>query len=269
MSGHWPPEWDDPDDDIPGEAGKPDTEAEARLSEVSVFLASVPAPPMPGSVEARISAALAVEAASRAGIAARTDGAAQAHRTAPAKETAGPRVLGPVPAQRDGAQAGARARVLRRGARGQRDRRRALGQFVLGPLIVCLLLAGIGFGLSRAGSSSSSSSANSLAGAPAAGPAAAGAGSQFGPGEPSASSAAPASTSAAAAATSAPSAAASATSAPAATGTSAGFVVSATGTRYQQATLAQQAQAQLLAAQARVAVPSAAPTASSPSSAVP
>jgi hypothetical protein len=56
---------------------------------------------------------------------------------------------------------------------------------------------------------------------------------------------------------------------PAAAGTSAGFVVSTTGTSYQQATLAQQAQAQLLAAQNPEQVPSAAPTASSAASAAP
>ena len=38
-----------------------------RLSEVAAFLASVPAPVLPGAVEARISAALAAEAAARAG----------------------------------------------------------------------------------------------------------------------------------------------------------------------------------------------------------
>jgi hypothetical protein len=53
---------------------------------------------------------------------------------------------------------------------------------------------------------------------------------------------------------------------PAAAGTSAGLVVSETGTRYQQATLAQQVRAQVTAAKGRQPVPSAAPTAGSSSS---
>jgi perilipin-4 len=253
MRGHWPPGWDDPDDNIPGEAGEPGTEAEARLSEVAAYLASVPAPLMPGSVEARISAALAVEAASRAGLTARTDGLAPAQEAAEAagaegaEGAAGPRVLGPVPARMARARSAQAARVRRRGAHGQRSGRRNLGQVVLGSLAACLLLAFIGFGLSHVGSSSSSSSANSAAGAPAAGSAGA-AGSKYAPVSSAAASAPMAVT-------------------PAAAGASAGFVVSATGTRYQQATLAQQAQAQLLAAQAFERVPSAAPTASSSSSA--
>ena len=81
MSGQWPPEWDDPED-ISGEADQQDTEAETGLSEVAAYLASVPAPVMPASVEARISAALAVEAAARAGIAAPASGDAQGDRIA-------------------------------------------------------------------------------------------------------------------------------------------------------------------------------------------
>ncbi len=263
MSGQWPPEWDDLDD-VPGEADQQDTEAEARLSEVSAYLASVPAPVMPGSVEARISAALAVESAARSGVIpasggaerddpAQAEGGAQAESSAQAESTAqadgtaqadrasGARVLGPAPA---------RARVRRRGARvrrGTRDTRKALGQFVLAPLAVCLLIVIIALGLSHVGSSSSSSSANSVAGAPAAG-------STFA----SAASSAPASSAAGSAALPEPAA----TAAP----SSGGFVVTESGTGYQRATLAQQAQAQVLAAQAReggpVALPSAA--ASSP-----
>jgi hypothetical protein len=262
MSGHWPPEWDDPDDNIPGEAGEPDAEAEAALSAVAAYLASVPAPLMPGSVEARISAALAVEAASRAGLGARTDGTAQADSAAQADSTARaqqaaptptadePRVLRPVPGTR--ARARAQARVRRRGARWQqRGGRRPLGQLVLGPLAVIVLLVVIGFGLSRISSSSSSSSSGVSSGAVAA---------------PASSAAASGGEYAAAgsSAASAPRAA----SPGAVAGVSGGFVVSATGTTYQQATLAQQAQAQLRAARAR-AVPSSAAPASSSSSAVP
>jgi hypothetical protein len=102
-----------------------------------------------------------------------------------------------------------------------------LGQFVIGPLAVCLLVGLVALGLSHASSSSSASPASSAAGAPAA--------------APSASSAAAAGTSFAPAST----AAASATAAlPENGGESVGFVVAQTGTKYQQATLAQQVRAQ-------------------------
>jgi hypothetical protein len=236
MSGQWPPEWDDPAD-LPGEADQHDTEAEAGLSEVAAYLASVPAPVMPGGVEARISAALAVEAAARAGIAAPASGDAAGGGTAQSPgsvqpdRAAGARVLGPAPA---------RARVRRRGVRErrrQRDVREILGKFVIGPLAVCLLIAVIAFGLSRTGSSSSSSSANSLAGAPAAGaasPAAAGGKSDL-----------PGSSAAASAPMAVPSPASSAAA------STAGFAVIESGTMYQRSTLTEQARAQVLANKAQ------------------
>jgi hypothetical protein len=136
MSGHWPPEWDDPEEEFPEGADQADTEAEARLSEVSAYLASVPAPVLPDAVESRISAALAAEAATRA------------ERPAPAD---GARNLGPAPA---------RARVRRhRGGDGPRRRFRVRPQVVGGSLLTCLLLAVLGFALSHASFSSSSSSA--------------------------------------------------------------------------------------------------------------
>jgi hypothetical protein len=132
MSGQWPTEWDDPED-FAEDAEQLDTEAEARLSEVAEYLASVPAPALPDAIEARISAALAAESALRA---------PEADRS---------RTLGPAPA---------RARVRRR-----LHIRPAL---VGWPLVACLLFAGIVFGISR-GSSSSSSSATA-ASAPSAVP---------------------------------------------------------------------------------------------------
>jgi hypothetical protein len=259
MSGQWPPGWDDPED-VPGAADQQYAEAEAGLSEVAAYLASVPAPVMPGSVEARISAALAVEAAARAGIAvpasgdASRDGVAQPDRTIASEAAAGARVLGPAPA---------RARVRRRGVherrrerdvrkifepRRERDVRMVLGKFVLGPLAVCLLIVIIAIGLSHAGSSSSSSSGTSLAG-PVVGAA--------GPPRAAGGESAPASSAAASAPMQMVSPA----------GTSAGFTVSQTGTSYQQATLAQQAHAHMLAARADKSGPAAVPSASSPSSA--
>ncbi len=267
MSGQWPPEWDDPAD-IPGEADQQDTEAATGLSEVAAYLASVPAPVMPGSVEARISAALAVESAARAGIAAPAngdatgDGIAQRDGTTPSDGAAGARVLGPAPA---------RARVRRREMRKifeprrQRDVREVLGKFVIGPLAVCLLIVIVALGLSRAGSSSSSSSSSAAssgevgAAAPnAAASSAPASSSGFGknnaaPGgqvtaAPASSAAAPAFSAAASAAASSPA-----------------FTVIQTGTSYQAATLAQQARTQVLAARARASAPASVPSASSSS----
>ena len=138
MSGNWPPEWEDPGEEFPEQADQLDAAAEARLSEVAAFLASVPVPALPDAVEARISAALATEAANRASHAAPADGA---------------RNLGPAPD---------RARV-RRQRGGSRPRRgfRVRPQVIGGSLVTCLLLVVLGFALSRAGSSNSSSSAAS------------------------------------------------------------------------------------------------------------
>jgi hypothetical protein len=270
MSGQWPPEWDDPED-IPGEADQQDAEAEAGLSEVAAYLASVPVPVMPGSVEARISAALAVEAAARAGVVpangdaqgdriARSDGPVQSDGSLKREGAADARVLGPAPARarvrRRDRQERRREREMRKifEPRRGRDVRTVLGKFVIGPLAVCLLIVIIALGLSRAGSSSSSSSANSLGLAPvAAAPASSAPAASGAFGISSAASGGLASVHA-------PSAAASATSpAP-------GFAVIHSGTSYQRATLAQQAQAQVLAAQARESRPAAVPTATSPSS---
>jgi hypothetical protein len=252
-------------------ADQQDAEAGAGLSEVAAYLASVPAPVMPGSVEARISAALAVEAAARSGIvapaggAAKGDGVTQPDEPVASDGAVGARVLGP---------AHARARVRRRGVSGRRrereiskiykpgrprDAREVLGKFVIGPLAVCLLVVIIALGLSHVGSSSSSSSAAGgtlgLSAPRAAGAASSAPASGNGVGKSSAGSgavAAPASSAAPASTAVVP---------------AAGFVVSQTGTGYQRATLAQQARAQVLAAQARDLAPAAVPSASSSSSA--
>lgn len=274
MSGQWPPEWDDPED-LPGEGDQQDTETQAGLSEVAAYLASVPAPAMPGSVEARISAALAVEAAARAGIAApasgdasrdgfaQPDGIAQPDGTIPSEAAAGARVLGPAPARarvrRGGAHERRREREVRKiyKPRRQRDAREVLGKFVIGPLAVVLLIVIVALGLSRVGSSSSSS-APSLGLAPqAAGAANSAAAANGGSGRSSAASGAFA----------APVPASSAAASAAASGSASApdFAVIETGTRYQQATLAQQAQAKVLAAQARKSGPTSVPSASTSS----
>jgi hypothetical protein len=267
MSGQWPPEWDDPED-IPGEADQLDTEAEAGLSEVAAYLASVPAPVMPGSVEARISAALAVESAARAGIAApaggdaqgdriaRSDGPVQSDGSLKPEGTADARVLGSAPprarVRRRDRQERRREREVRKifEPRRGRDVRTVLGKFVIGPLAVCLLIVVIALGLSRSGSSSSSSSAGSLGVAPAAGVAASPA--------PSSSGGLSNISAAARPVTAAPASSAAA-SAP-------GFAVIHSGTSYQKATLAQQARLQVRAAHAPEMGPGTAPTANAPSS---
>jgi hypothetical protein len=200
MSGHWPPEWEDPGEEFPEQADQLDAAAEARLSEVAAFLASVPAPALPDAVEARISAALAEEAGTRADHAAPADGS---------------RNLGPAPD---------RARV-RRQRGGGRPRRgfRVRPQVVGGSLVTCLLLVVLGFALSHAGSSSSSSSAAS------------GSAAEPVPAASSSSSSAAAGRSAAGPAVPGPQYAESGSS----------FVVSMSGTRYQQATLAEQVRSRL------------------------
>jgi hypothetical protein len=158
MSGHWPPERDDPAEGFPGEADQLDAAAEARLSEVAAFLASVPVPALPDAVEARISAALVAEAASRADHVAPADGS---------------RKLGPSPA---------RARVGRhRGSSGPRRSSRLRPGLAVGSLVGCLLFGGLGYVLSSLPSTAESSSAasagsdagaSSAAASSAAGPAA-------------------------------------------------------------------------------------------------
>ena len=66
MSGQWPQDWEDADDDVEAEAGQADAETSARLSEVTAYLAALPQPVLPEALEARISAAIAAEAADRA-----------------------------------------------------------------------------------------------------------------------------------------------------------------------------------------------------------
>jgi hypothetical protein len=137
MSGHWPPEWEDSEEEFSAEADQLDPEAEARLSEVAAYLASVPVPALPDAVETRINAALAAE-------------------------TAGSHALGPAPA---------RARVRRHSGGGHGDRGRSRRDFLrrpvvaVGSLVVCLLLAGLGFTLARGGTQGAASSPAAASGA--------------------------------------------------------------------------------------------------------
>ena len=224
MSEHWPPEWDDPEEEeeLPGPAGQSDPtvlaeDREAQLSEVAAYLASVPVPALPDAVESRISAALTAEAAAR------------------------PRLPVPLPSTRAGPRAtGAGPAGHRRPSDGRRRgdflRRPAVN---VGLLVVCLGLAGLGFALAQGSGQESFSS--SVAAGPAAAPsptAANAAGSSAaGSGASSASSAGSASGAVE------PGPRASSASAPDAG--SATFSVTASGTKYERATLAEQVRARV------------------------
>jgi hypothetical protein len=162
MNGEWPPDWDDPDEVIPGQADQPDEEADARLSAVSAYLASVPAPVLPDLVEARISAAIAAEAASR-----------NAAGTGNALPAAAEEAPGPATAARRSRRS-SRTRPGRpprweRPPSGRRDRYRAFLK-AAPVLVVCLIVAGLGLALSHGGSQSSGSYESSGSSAAAAAP---------------------------------------------------------------------------------------------------
>jgi hypothetical protein len=158
MSGQWPPEWEDPEEEYPGENDQLDATVlasggEARLSEVAAFLAALPAPAMPDAVEARISAALATEARASA------KDAGRAGPAGPAEPADGARTLD---TSRRRPRAGRhRGGGPRRDGTGPRRTFRVRPSTAAGSLVAILLVAGLGFGLSRATSSSSSSSAAS------------------------------------------------------------------------------------------------------------
>jgi hypothetical protein len=202
MSGQWPPEWDDADDG-PSDAGLSDGSA------VTSFLAEVGSPALPAAFEARISAAIAAEAAARASTPQAAESVAQAAASvsagAPVAEagaedakgrvrSANPEEFSPVAAA--GGSATSASRGLRRASRssrsgagsgpggsrpgGRRRRLRMPSPQASGWLVVCcLVIAGFGFLVSHASSSSSSSSPDT-ASAPASSAASAFAGASEG-----------------------------------------------------------------------------------------
>jgi hypothetical protein len=229
MSEHWPPEWEDPEEEFPGEADQLDATVlasggEARLSEVAAFLASVPAPALPDAVEARISAALAAEAATRADHATPAAAATASATPAPA---VGPASAASADGSRKLGASRVRPRVRRHSGSGRPRREfRVRPQLAAGSLIVCLLLAGLGFAISRG--SGPQSSYSSSAGAPAARTGTEGASSAAGPAlVPSAGAAVPRPETTA--------------------GPEASFAVTVSGTKYTQATLAEQVRTRLAA----------------------
>jgi hypothetical protein len=236
MSEHWPPEWEDPEEEFPGEADQLDATVlasggEARLSEVAAFLASVPAPALPGAVEARISAALAAEAATRTdhatpAAASASASASPAVGSASAASPDGRASTGPASA--DGSRKLGPSRVrprVRRHSGSGRPRRefRVRPQLAAGSLIVCLVLAGLGYAISLG--SGPQSSYSSSAGAPAAGSGAESASSAAGPAAVPSAGAAPRPETTA--------------------GPEASFAVTVSGTEYTQTTLAEQVRIQL------------------------
>jgi hypothetical protein len=204
MSGQWPPEWEDQEEESSATADQLDTEAEARLSEVAAYLASVPVPVLPDAVETRINAALAAEAA-------------------------GSRALGPAPGRARVRRHSLSRHSVRRHSGGGRSRRDFLRRPVVavGSLVVCLLLAGLGFTLSL-GSTPQTESNSAASGT---------AGSSFAAGSSSAGSRAAGIAPAASAAESGPEYAGAASS----------FLVTASGTRYQRASLSEQVRTRLTA----------------------
>ena len=256
MSGQWPPEWEDPDDERP-DAGLPDGQrpddghSDLELSELTSFLASVRSPALPASFEARISAAIAAEAAARAasepraaaepagpltaaagaGDAKDTDRSGNPEEFSPAA-TAGGRSTPARRRPRSGSR-GSRSAAAASGPGGSRPgggrrRLRMPSMQAAGWTLVCVLvLAGFGFLVTRSGGSSSSSQAESSAA-----------------GQPAASAAGPAGKQPDTehAAGTLPEAAPSAGSA---AGHRNGFLVYSTGVAYQRSTLASQVRAEL------------------------
>jgi hypothetical protein len=215
MSGHWPPEWEDPEEELSAGIDQLGADAEARLSEVAAYLSSLPVPAMPEAVESRISATLAEEAAARADQAAPSaDGVRGDGVPADGAPADGTRKLGP---------SRGRALVRQRHRRGDRPRRdfRLRPLTAAGALVACLLLSGLGYAIAHSTTGSTYSSAPTANGAPAS---SAAGGPELG--------------------SSAMSSAAAAPEAPAGN-SSASFTVTASGTKYRQATLPEQVRAKL------------------------
>jgi hypothetical protein len=186
-----------------------------RLEAVGSVLASVPAPAMPDEVERQITAALAAEATAR-----QTEGTALQG----AAPSAGPRHTRP-----SGAPGPSRRRV-RRPQRPQRPRR-FRPVMTLVPVAACLLLAGFGYLLSNVVGPSGPSGAVSASSASSAASAA-----EAAPGLPAEGSGT---------AGSVPRASGPTGGLEAPNGAQAGFVVTASGTSYQRATLSAQVRHQM------------------------
>ena len=221
MSGDWPPEWDDPEEEFPSGAEQDATGSaemsEARLAEVAAFLASVPAPVMPDAVAVRISAALVAEAAARAGDGTpagdgtRAEAAAAEGGTGAGATADRGRALGTPPVR-------ARVRRHRGSARGHHGFRSIPIKTVTSVMAGLVVIAGIGYGISRTSGATYSSSSAASAGSSSE--------NTFAASAPQASSAA-------------------SSAAAGSLGISPQFVVTASGTKYQATSLAAQVRARL------------------------
>jgi hypothetical protein len=290
MSGQWPPEWEDSDTGLPDEwtdsgAGLPDEGSvdaglDPEASAVTLFLASVPSPVLPAAFEARISAAIAAEATARAdGTGA--SGCASADAESADAESAGTGANGTESAKPGMATAGTQdakttvrssppefvaaaaesgsataAKHRRRrtsaasrsaagksrptGSRpdGRRRRLRMPSAAVTAPLLVLLVIAGFALVISQFGSSSSSSYEGTTAGPASSSGQHSSAAEPYGRSLPQ--------------------------NEPNLSGGSGRFVVTESGTRYQESTLASQVRQQLDALSPSALTP--APTAASPAS---
>lgn len=225
MSEHWPPHRDDPAAAGPG-SGQPDAvqQPDARqLAEVTSALASAPMPALPDVFKARISAAIAAQAATRTEQARAAGVSATARSSSSSSSGSFPRAR----SRRAGARRGPRRPGAPRapGPAGPRPVRRGLVSVRgIGSLVACLVLAGFGYLVIHGGARS-------------------------GPAATSAASAASSAASAAAAAPAARGAAGGAANAPLPAGGEhkGHFAVRETGTRYQPSTLAGQVRAALAA----------------------
>ncbi len=157
----------------------PDPELLAeQLAEVSFALASMSLPTLPDAFTLRISAAIAAESATRTDSSGTVGGSATVRsipaESSPAAVDSDTTTAPPARPRMAGARRGARRPGTSRAPRsvGPRSpgkwRRRLTSPSVLGSLVICLVLAGFGVLLTRAGgSSSSSSSMDNSAAAPA------------------------------------------------------------------------------------------------------
>ncbi len=192
MSGQWPPEWEDSDTGLPDEWTDADAGLDPEASAVTLFLASVPAPVLPASFEARISAAIAAEATARAGgasaapgiAAAGTDDAkttdrSSAQEVSPAAAESGPATSARRRRRRASStsrSAAAKSRPAGSRPGGRRRRLRLPSSGMTATLVVFLVIAGFVVLITKISGGSNTSSGSYSFGTPAQGTASAASG---------------------------------------------------------------------------------------------
>jgi hypothetical protein len=189
MSGQWPPEWEDSDTGLPDEWTDADAGLDPEASAVTLFLASVPAPVLPASFEARISAAIAAEATARAGGAsdgirsagtddAKTTERSSAQEVSPAAAESGPATSARRRRRRTSSTSrSAAAKSRPAGSRpGDRRRLRLPSSGMTATLVVFLFIAGFVVLITKISGGSNTSSGSYSFGTPAQGTASAASG---------------------------------------------------------------------------------------------